>query len=233
MFPRLHRTITDTVQVAEKKFLVKSLKLVVDKESCTNCGTCILACPNDVIKAGAPWHTTSIVLDPDRCSYCGVCQYLCPTSALQLVVDDEPVKNEDLLLVQKKALPELLGPVVDCENKVKAGKPIKGKHYMDGKLKYLDEKCQTGCRTCVVTCPTKALYFRRGKAWEKGEVLEFDRTKCIYCGACAFVCPVAAIEMHRTEVRHGPEFNEPFWPLIKQRLLDFHSHVAQDRAENR
>ncbi len=233
MFPRLQRTVTESAQIAEKRFLVKKLTLSVDKERCTNCGTCILACPNDVIKPGAPWHTTSIVLDPDACSFCGVCQYMCPFGALQLYIDDEPVKNEDLILVQKKALPELVGPDVDCTNKVKDGKPIKAKHYMDGKLKYEQEKCQTGCRTCVVTCPTKALYFTRGKAWEPGEKLEFDRTKCIYCGACAFVCPVAALEMNRTEVRHGPEFNEPFWPKIKQRLLDFHNRVAEDRTTNR
>ena len=235
MFPRLQRVVTETTQIAEKKFLVKDLKLVVDRDRCVNCGTCMLSCPNNVIKAGAPWHTTSIALDPDKCSYCGVCQYMCPTGALQLYVDDEPIKNENLVLVQKKALPQLLGPEVPCTNKPagKDGKPIMAKHYMDGHLKYKKEICQTGCRTCAVTCPTKALYFRRGKAWEQGEVLEFDRNKCIYCGGCAFVCPVAAFEIERTEIHHSDEFNEPFWPKLKQRLLDFRAFVKKDQEQRK
>ncbi|MHA1793312.1 MAG: 4Fe-4S binding protein [Promethearchaeota archaeon] len=223
MFPRLSRIVTDDMQVAEKKFLVNGLKLVVDKNRCVNCGTCIIACPNNVIEIGTPWHTTSVVLDPDKCSYCGVCQALCPFSAIQLYIDDEKVPTEKLLVNEKRALPELIGPEVKCMNKIgEDGKPIIAKQYMDGHLKYDAEKCQTGCRTCVVNCPTGAIYFRRGKAWEQGEVMQLDREKCIYCGACAFTCPVGAIEVERTEIHHGDEYNEPFWPEIKKRLLEFH-----------
>ena len=88
-----------------------------------------------------------------------------------------------------------------------------------------------GCRTCVVTCPTNALFFTHGKAWERGEMLEFDQTKCIYCGACAFVCPVSSIEIKRTEVRHGDEFNSPFWPNLEFRLLNFKNAVKTESGK--
>jgi NAD-dependent dihydropyrimidine dehydrogenase PreA subunit len=121
----------------------------------------------------------------------------------------------------------LLGEEVTCENK----HGITARHYMDGHLKYNQDKCQTGCRTCVVTCPTNALYFQRGKAWERGEMLQFERTKCLYCGACAFVCPVSSIDLDRTEVLHGDEFNTPFWPNIEKKLLSFKSVVKTETGK--
>ncbi|MFX0101611.1 MAG: 4Fe-4S binding protein [Candidatus Hodarchaeota archaeon] len=216
MFPRLVRKIDSQKQVAEKKFLVKSLRLEVDRNRCVNCGICYYSCPNDVIRQVSPFHTTAIALDPDNCSYCGVCQYMCPFDAIQLYIDDEAVPSEKLLLVEKKALPPLDYEEVNCENKGN----IKAKSYFDGHLVYHEKICLTGCRTCVVNCPTKAIYFRKGRSWEREEMMQLEPKKCIYCGACAFTCPVNAIEVERTDLKHGEPFNEPLWPNIKVKILE-------------
>lgn len=217
MFPRLARQITDEEQVAEKKFLVRSLKLAVDRNKCVNCGVCYYACPNDVIKPVSPFHTTAIALDPDKCSYCGVCQYMCPFDALQLYIDGEAIPNEELQLVKMKVLPELDYEEVVCEN----NDDNIAKNYMDGFLEYDEKTCLTGCRTCVETCPVKAIYFRKGKSWEREEMLQLDRDKCIACGACAFVCPVNAISLRRDAVKVKGEYNKEFWTNIEKKLIEF------------
>lgn len=228
MFPRLTFKITPDKQLAEKRFLVKKLRLELDKSICRNCGVCYNVCPNDVIKKGAPGASvknpdnqmiSGVVLDPDTCSYCGVCQHMCPFGALQLFVDDEPVPDEDLQIIIKNALPTL----VTKEIKLKDGKT--GNQYMDGHLEYSEEKCLSGCRTCVQICPTESLSFQKREPWERGEKFVIDRDSCMYCGACAYSCPTGAIKIFRDKVDFEGEFNDPFWPNIQKKLLDFHSSM--------
>ncbi|MBD3185238.1 4Fe-4S dicluster domain-containing protein [Candidatus Bathyarchaeota archaeon] len=225
MFPRLDHKITSDKQFAEKRFLVRSARLELDKDNCRNCGVCLNACPNDVITRGAPGASikttgdqvmAGVLLDPDSCSYCGVCSYLCPFDALTLFIDGEPVKDEKLQLVIKGALPELDAKEVQLLD----GK--KGKHFMDGHLEYDEDKCQSGCRTCTNLCPTGALSFEKRDPWQVGEKFVIDRDACIYCGACAFSCPSSAIKIFRDKIMIKGEFSDPFWPDIEKRLLIFH-----------
>ena len=52
---------------------------------------------------------------------------------------------------------------------------------------WIDSRC-IGCRTCVDTCPEKALTF-------SAEGIAIDRTICTGCGVCADECPSTAMEL--------------------------------------
>lgn len=225
MFPRLDHQITADKQFAAKRFLVRSARLELDKESCRNCGVCLTSCPNNVITKGAPGASVKkpgkdqfmagVMLNPSKCSYCGVCAYMCPYDALNLAIDGKVVPREEMQLAVKGALPTLLVEEVT----LKDGKT--GRHYMDGHLEYTKDQCESGCRTCVNICPTGSLTFEKKEGWDQ-EVFAIDRDKCIYCGACAFSCPTGAIKIFREKINYDGKFNEPFWPNIVKRLVDFH-----------
>ncbi len=238
-------------QYVQKKFLVDSVRLEIDRKKCRNCGTCISACPNGIIKRGLPGPAPlgtkpnkapiSVVLDAKNCSYCGTCAYLCPYDALSLVIDGQKVEREDLQLAIKKALPQ----IVEEEVILKDGKHAR--KFMEGDLKYDKDTCQEGCRTCTDACPTgtivryvmlKSTYsgppstdgtwnlenFRH--KWEP-EALEIHREKCIQCGACAFACPVSAMQIVRQKVNVKGDFLDPFWPDAMKRLLDYHTQETK------
>jgi 4Fe-4S ferredoxin len=225
MFPRLDHQITADKQYATKKFLVRSAKLELDKNSCRNCGVCLNSCPNNVITKGAPGASikkpgkdqfmAGVLLDADKCSYCGVCTYMCPYDALHLAIDGKVMTNDELQLAVKGALPKL----VATEVTLKDGKIAR--HYMDGHLEFNKEQCESGCRTCVDICPTEALAFQKKEGWAQ-ESFEIDRDKCIYCGACAFSCPTGSIKIFREKINYDGKFNEPFWPNIVKKLVNFH-----------
>jgi 4Fe-4S ferredoxin len=225
MFPRISESVTPALQVAGKKFLVKSVRLELDRSLCRNCGTCISACPNNVIKRGAPGAsmrgikaktptTQGVVLDAKACSYCGVCTVFCPFDALSLAVDGEKVPREKLQVVEKKALPQIVEELVE----LKDGKT--GRRFMEGHLEFSKETCMSGCRVCVDICPTGALAFDTTDEGWTPENMVIDRDKCIYCGACAYACPVAAMKMFREKIRTDGEFQDPFWPDTERRLLE-------------
>jgi ferredoxin len=53
-------------------------KIVFDKESCTQCGYCVFACPNEIHK----WDVEKEILiieNPDACGSCNQC--VCPYEA--------------------------------------------------------------------------------------------------------------------------------------------------------
>ena len=57
---------------------------VIDRETCTQCGTCEDSCPLDVIytdsDSGEP-----VIKYPDECWHCGSCRQDCPVEAISIV----------------------------------------------------------------------------------------------------------------------------------------------------
>lgn len=53
---------------------------VVDKESCTACGACADACPNNCYDI----EDVAVLARPDDCTECGICVDECPNEAISL-----------------------------------------------------------------------------------------------------------------------------------------------------
>ena len=55
-------------------------QIVVDKNLCLYCGTCVGGCPFEALTLYSTW----IEVDHDTCTKCGTCVTLCPVGALSL-----------------------------------------------------------------------------------------------------------------------------------------------------
>jgi len=61
-------------------------KLIIDKETCTGCESCISACP-----FGALSMKEGIAVVDDKCTFCGACVDVCPVTAITLEKDEKAV----------------------------------------------------------------------------------------------------------------------------------------------
>ncbi len=58
------------------------VKIVVDNDKCTGCGTCAETCPVGVfeVKDGK-----SVPIKPEECLVCRACEVQCPETAIQVI----------------------------------------------------------------------------------------------------------------------------------------------------
>ena len=56
------------------------MAVLVDKEKCTGCGTCIDACPLSAIEL----QDGLAVIDEETCGECGACVDVCPEEAISI-----------------------------------------------------------------------------------------------------------------------------------------------------
>jgi 4Fe-4S ferredoxin len=223
MFPKVKRSHDNNLSTVTLQYLNETVGLQIDESRCQGCGTCNKVCPTGALGRGPIGGTlkhvieksVSTVLDPKTCSYCGTCQFMCPWTAISLMKNGEKVAMEDLDLVQKKALPELIIKLKDC----KEGIP-KARSYLEGNLEITTENCPGGCNTCIDVCPTGALSVEKSdQPWEKGRKIIVDEDKCILCGVCTNSCPVPnAIHLNITNVNFKGEFQPIFWDKTIERL---------------
>jgi len=53
--------------------------IVIDKERCDFCGTCVAVCPPDAIEL----READIRIDEATCTNCKLCVYVCPVETLE------------------------------------------------------------------------------------------------------------------------------------------------------
>ncbi len=181
-------------------------RITIDEEKCKLCGICVEFCQAFKVVEGEglkPYER--ILVDEALCDYCELCKDICPNEAIEV---------EGKRIVEGE-LPEIAEVVIDedkcifCARCVKAcpydgvevKKPIEGKIVLYESL--LDRKCDlTGCKACILICPTEAWRIEDGK-------LRVDEDICIFCGACKNACHQNLIVVKKSKI--NVRINETPW----------------------
>ncbi|HIJ06985.1 4Fe-4S binding protein [Methanocalculus sp.] len=187
LFPKFSRTQDGLDVVMEQRLLQATNRLILKSETCTGCGICIEACPEEAITLGrlggygkgAVIDDAKVSIDAEKCSYCGVCVIMCPFNALNLKIDEE----EKLPILEKEGFPEY-----------------------DMVTEIDEEKC-VRCTICDEICPREAIDrdvplfegaddegLDRQKALSAKTEFVVDDEKCNYCGICGAVCPAIVVK---------------------------------------
>jgi ferredoxin len=64
---------------------------IIDQAACTQCGRCVLACPESVVVLQAG---KLVLARPGACTFCGLCEELCPVDAIALAYEIVWGENE-------------------------------------------------------------------------------------------------------------------------------------------
>lgn len=54
---------------------------IIDEETCTGCGDCVVVCPTGAL---ALQDDLAVVAEAEACNYCGYCEPVCPVGAIAL-----------------------------------------------------------------------------------------------------------------------------------------------------
>ena len=167
-------TLTKLMHPGENKFFRPPGSVSSEKFNvlCTRCGSCIKACPTEIIirHTGtvnlAGWMTPEVTFE--KFGYClescNLCSRVCPSGAITLFD------------IKSKSLIKMGTALVHPENCL----------LMEFKE----------CDRCMAACSYKAIDL----AYYDGSgpmVPRVDKETCVGCGACAAICPPLTIEMLR------------------------------------
>ena len=128
---------------------------------CTRCGSCLKACPTDILRQDVRWGlgflTPVVKFEKGYClETCNACSVVCPSGAItlfdigaksQLTMGKAAINTSDCLLLH-----------------------------------------QTECDCCKKACSYQALNIR-GQNENQLMMPEVDLAKCVGCGACKVICP--------------------------------------------
>ncbi|MGC3937288.1 ferredoxin-type protein NapF [Roseobacter sp. EG26] len=121
--------------------------------SCTSCGDCVTACPEDILHLDAD-RKPAVDFTETGCTFCGECAEACTHEVFK--VTDGPAWNADVIvsascLLQSGVSCQLCTDFCDVE-----ALRFDMNHPPVGTLRIDQETC-TSCGMCVAACPTSAI----------------------------------------------------------------------------
>ncbi len=204
LFPKYSKTREGQNVIMEQRLLKAVNNLILNAETCTGCGICVDACPEEAIvlgpvgatRRGAIDYAEPVDVNAEKCSYCGVCVIMCPFNAMTLKIDGE----ERLPILEKEGFPTYdMVTVID------------------------EEKCDR-CTICEEVCPRDAIN-RDVPAFEGGDeagkprqaalqtktTFTVDTEKCDVCGICDELCPSITVIRNAADPETGKIEGEVKW----------------------
>ncbi|MCK9306407.1 MAG: 4Fe-4S binding protein [Methanoculleus sp.] len=204
LFPKYSKTREGQNVIMEQRLLKAVNNLILNAETCTGCGICVDACPEEAIvlgpvgatRRGAIDYAEPVDVNAEKCSYCGVCVIMCPFNAMTLKIDGE----ERLPILEKEGFPTYdMVTVID------------------------EEKCDR-CTICEEVCPRDAIA-RDVPAFEGGDetgkprqaalqtktTFTVDTEKCDVCGICGELCPSITVIRNAADPETGKIEGEVKW----------------------
>ncbi len=204
LFPKYSKTREGQNVIMEQRLLKAVNNLILNAETCTGCGICVDACPEEAIvlgpvgatRRGAIDYAEPVDVNPEKCSYCGVCVIMCPFNAMTLKIDGE----ERLPILEKEGFPTYdMVTVID------------------------EEKCDL-CTICEEACPRDAIVrdvpaFEgsdeagkpRQAALQTKTTFAVDTEKCDVCGICGELCPSVTVVRNAPDPETGKIEGEVKW----------------------
>jgi len=185
----------------EKQLAIKTkTTFKVDMEKCTACGICGYLCPAITVKrkpytaetgkveavsdpkTGLPWDET-------KCDACKVCVEACPEECI--TVEREVVSDK---IEGKVNINEDLCCTCTWCSKNCPTEAITVEKLFDGEIEFFQEKCPSGCSTCVEVCPCNAIYLPTPPPaadlhLKQEAKIAVNKDFCMFCGACVNACP--------------------------------------------
>lgn len=203
-FPKFSKKREGVNVIMEQKLLKNVNNLILNAQTCTGCGICSEACPEEAISLGlvgavirgAVDYAEPVYIDEKKCSYCGVCVVMCPFNALTLKIDGE----EALPIIEREGFPEYdMVTAID------------------------QEKC-VRCTICEDVCPRDAIDRQvavyegaeeggkgRQTALEATTKFTVDDEKCTKCGICGDLCPAIDVNRKPFSAESGKVEGEVVW----------------------
>lgn len=194
------RTIKkDTAQALTLEWVlhVRNYRLDLDKDRCTGCEICSLACPKEAISITRQARTgneraqkAKIDINLAKCNFCGICDLLCPYGAIRVTLDGQ----HNLPVIEKESFPQLIRDIrVDAS------------------------KCPVDCEECGDSCPLDLIKVTHSEPHEKqtedtsslGDQkkkesvtkVDVQEERCPCCRICEIKCPEGV--MHVRRLFHG------------------------------
>ncbi len=204
LFPKYSKKQEGQNVIMEQRLLKSVNNLILNSETCTGCGICVDACPEEAIvlgpvgaaRRGAVDYAAPVDVDAEKCSYCGVCVIMCPFNAMTLKIDEE----ERLPILEQEGFPQYdMVTAID------------------------EEKCSR-CTTCADVCPrdaisrdvpafegTSAEGKPRQAALQTKTTFNVDTEKCNICGVCGELCPAIDVKRKPISAESGKIEGEVKW----------------------